>query len=405
MPREETPRYGLRRLVAGMSVGLILLIGIGVPVSIVAPVPRATAEVVTASQSATQAAAPAFPSFGSSAVGVVGIDGVLAKHGPQSPRTIASITKVITALVVLEAKPLQAGEQGPTITFTQRDVAILGEVQAMNGSSEPVQAGWRVSERAAIETMLIPSANNYAASLAVWAYGSTPRFLTAARAYLKAHGLDDTVLEDANGLSTSNRSTPEDLVDLGRLALADPTVATAVRKSTADEPNVGEVDNTNKLLGRYGVNGIKTGTYATGANLLFSAKVRVGTRTVQVVGVVLGARTHAALDDRVPALLKSVKRGLHDLPLATKGEAFATYRTKWGGVGKAVASRDVSRLVWGQADLQQEAHVQPITGGRKGERVGTVDVEVDGRTVTVPLVLDRDVLAAPVWWRLTHPLR
>ena len=145
MPREETPRYGLRRLVAGISAGLILLIGIGVPVSIVAPVPRATAEVATASQSATQAAAPALPSFGSSAVSVVGIDGVLAKRGPQAPRTIASITKVVTALVVLEAKPLAPGEAGPTITFTQRDVAILGEVQAMNGSPEPVQAGWRTS--------------------------------------------------------------------------------------------------------------------------------------------------------------------------------------------------------------------------------------------------------------------
>jgi hypothetical protein len=49
--------------------------------------------------------------------------------------------------------------------------------------------------------------------------------------------------------------------------------------------------------------------------------------------------------------------------------------------------------------------VRPITGGRKGEPVGSVRYEVDGRTVTVPLVLDRDVLAAPMWWRLTHPIR
>lgn len=405
MPREETPRYGLRRLVAGLSVALILLIGVGVPVSIVAPVPHAVAEVAPAAQSATRAAAPVLPGFGSSAIGAEGIDGILAKRGPQSPRTIASITKVVTALVVLEAKPLQEGEQGPTITFSERDVRILSDVLARNGSWQPVQAGWRTTERAAIETMLIPSANNYAESLAVWAYGSMPKYLAAAHRFLRANGLDDTTIVDANGLSDEDRSTPTDLVDLGRLALADPVVAAAVRTSTADEPNVGEVQNTNELLGSDGVNGIKTGTYETGANLLFSARVRVGDRTVQLIGVVLGAKDHPTLDARVPALLKSVQRGLHDVPLATKGQAFATYRTKWGGVGRAVAAKGVSRLVWGRAETAQAAHVDPITGGRKGERVGRVVVTVHGRSTTVPLVLDRDVLAAPVWWRLTHPVR
>jgi D-alanyl-D-alanine carboxypeptidase (penicillin-binding protein 5/6) len=318
---------------------------------------------------------------------------------------MASITKVVTALVVLEAKPLAAGEQGPTITFTQRDVGYLQDVIARNGSWQPVQAGWRTTERAAIETMLIPSANNYAESLAVWAYGSVPRFLTAARAYHAAHDLHDTTLADTNGLSSQDRSTPSDLVALGKLALADPVIAATVRKSTADEPNVGELENTNLLLGDDGVNGIKTGTYETGANLLFSAKVRVGTRTVQLVGVILGAKDHPTLDARVPALLRSTAKGLHDLPLATKGQAFGTYRTSWGGVGKAVAARDVTRLVWGSATVRREAQVRPITGGRKGEPVGSVRYEVDGRTVTVPLVLDRDVLAAPMWWRLTHPIR
>ena len=160
-----------------------------------------------------------FPSFGSSAIEAVGFDGSLSTHGSQSPRQIASITKIVTALVVLEKKPLDASEQGPTITFTQNDVAILAEVQADNGSSEPVQVGWKVSERAALETMLIPSANNYAESLAVWAYGSVPAYLDAARAFLKAHDLDHTTLVDTNGLSAEDRSTPTDLVHLGELAL------------------------------------------------------------------------------------------------------------------------------------------------------------------------------------------
>lgn len=406
MPSERTPRYGLRRFIAALSVGVILLVGAGVPLAIVAPVPAASAEVSPEVQRTTAAAKAVLPDFGSSAIGAVGIDGVLAKRGPQTPRQMASITKVVTALVVLEAKPLAPGDDGPTITFGQRDVDILGAVVAANGSWEPVQAGWRTTERAAIETMLIPSANNYAESLAVWAYGSVPRFLVAANAFLDANGLDDTTLTDTNGLSAGDRSTPADLVDLGRIALENPVIAETVRKPTAVEPNVGELTNTNKLLGEHGVDGLKTGTYdLVRANLLFSATVRIGTRTVRLVGVILGAPDHDTLDAEVPAMLASVKRSLHDLPLATKGQAFGTYRTSWGGVGKAVAAKAVNRLVWGRATLQRAARIETITGGRKGERVGTVQYVVNGRTVQVPLVLDRDVLAAPVWWRLTHPIR
>jgi serine-type D-Ala-D-Ala carboxypeptidase (penicillin-binding protein 5/6) len=405
VPRDETPRYGLRRFVAAVSVGIILVVGIGVPTAIVAPVPQASAEVSQEVRTATAAARTVFPDFGSAAIGAVGMDGVLAKHGPQQPRTIASITKVVTALVVLEAKPLSGDEAGPTITFTQRDVDILTQVVAANGSWEPVQAGWRVSERAAIETMLIPSANNYAESLAIWAYGSEAKYLAAARAFLAAHGLHDTTIVDTNGLG-NDRSTPTDLVELGRIAMAEPVIATAVRKSTAVEPNVGELTNTNKLLGEHGIDGLKTGTYdVVRANLLFTAVVDVDGRQVRLIGVILGAADHDTLDAHVPPLLESARTSLHDLRLARKGQAFATYETSWGGVGRAVAAEDVSRLVWGRATVTREAHVGAITGGRKGESVGRVVYTVDGRRITVPLVLDRDVLAAPIWWRLTHPIR
>jgi serine-type D-Ala-D-Ala carboxypeptidase (penicillin-binding protein 5/6) len=406
VPREEKPRYGLRRFIAAVSVTLILVIGVGVPLSIVAPVPQARAEVTAEQQTITQGASLVFPDFGSSAIEAVGVDGAHAEHGSQRPRQIASITKLVTALVVLEAKPLQGSDEGPTITFTQADVQILSEVVADNGSWEPVQAGWKVSERDALATMLIPSANNYAESLAVWAYGSVPKYLAAAHAFLKANDLDDMTIVDTNGLSAGDTSTPSDLLHLGELALADPVIAAIVKTSSTDEPNVGELANTNKLLGSHGIDGIKTGTYGNQhGNLLFSAKVTVGTRTVRLIGVILGAKDHPTLDARVPALLASMKRSLHDIPLAKKGQAFATYETRWGGVGNAVAAADVSRLVYGQARMTREAAVRSITGGRKGSSVGRVTYVLNGRRTAVRLVLDRDVLAAPVWWRLTHPLR
>lgn len=406
VPNDASPNYARRRFFVAVLTAFILVVAFGVPLAILAPVPQARATVEPVATSSTSQSQAKFPGFGHSAVGVVGLPGVLATSGSQDPRPIASITKVVTALVVLERHPLSAKDAGPTITFTARDEQILQDVLNADGSYEAVQAGWKLSERDALETMLIPSANNYAESLAIWAYGSVPKYLTAARAFLHAHHLEHTTLVDTNGLDSGDRSTPSDLVALGRLALADPAIASVVRMQAATEPHIGQFANTNELLGTMGVNGIKTGTTdQAGACLLFGAVAMIGSRRVQIVGVILGASTHEQLDATVPALLSSVRKGLHDVPLATRGQRFATYHTMWGGIARAVAARDASILVWGHTSVVRMPEVDPIRGGKKGKRVGEVAFRVGNRTTSVPLVLDRSVLAAPVWWRLTHPLR
>ncbi len=406
MPTDDQPNFRLRRFLVAALTAFILIVAIGVPTAILAPVPQAQAIVLPASATSTPAAHAKFPSFGHGAIGAVGLPGVLATSGSQSPRPIASITKVVTALVVLQKKPLTATDSGPTIHFTAQDVQILQNVLAQAGSSEPVAPGWKLTERQTLETMLIPSANNYAESLAIWAYGSVPNYLTAARAYLKAHGLTHTTLVDTNGLDAGDRSTPSDLVALGKLALAQPAIAQTVRMQTATEPQIGTITNTNELLGESGVNGLKTGTTdQAGACLLFSARVSVDGEPVELVGVILGAATHPQLDATVPALLQSVASGLHEVHLTSKSQAFATYQTRWGGIAKAVAAGDATLLVWGKTTTERVAQVVDIRGGKKGQRVGTVTYRVGQRTMSMSLVLDRTVLAAPVWWRLTHPLR
>jgi D-alanyl-D-alanine carboxypeptidase (penicillin-binding protein 5/6) len=331
---------------------------------------------------------------------------VLATSGSQGRRPIASITKVITALVVLEKHPLGPNDPGPTILTTNRDVTILEEVLAANGSWQTVQPGWRLSERTVLETMLIPSANNYAKTLALWAYGSESAYLKAARAYLQAHGLDHTTVVDTNGLDSRDRSTPSDLVELGKLALAKPVLREIVNTKAKTEPHIGLIENTNELLGEHGVDGIKTGTTdEAGACLLFSARVTVGGVKATLVGVILGAVTHEQLDATVPPLLTSVKKGLHAVPLARAGQAFATYHTAWGGIAKAVAAKDATVLIWSKKSVDGKAAATPIRGGTKGDTVGTVQYEVDRQIVKVPLKLVRSVLAAPFWWRLLHPLR
>ncbi|MDQ6744150.1 MAG: D-alanyl-D-alanine carboxypeptidase, partial [Candidatus Dormibacteraeota bacterium] len=112
-----------------------------------------------------------WPDRGQGAVGAQG-SGVLAATAGARPEPIASVAKVMTALVVLEEKPLQTGQQGPALTVTAADVAEYQQAQANGESVVPVQAGEQLSEYQALQGLLIPSGNNIAQLLARWASGS-----------------------------------------------------------------------------------------------------------------------------------------------------------------------------------------------------------------------------------------
>lgn len=399
--------YRRRRIAAAIALILALLlaaVALYVPAAAAADPPDADAVLVTPTLAPAPAVEADFPGYGRGAIGAIGFDGVLASSGEQTLFPIASITKVITALVVLSEKPLADGEQGPEIVFTADDIEIYNSVLAQNGSSQPVQEGLILSQRQVLETMLIPSANNYAESLATWAFGSVDAYLVAARTWLDSKGLTDTVVADTNGLSSGDMSTPANLVELGKLALADPVVADIVAMSTAIEPYVGEIDNTNKLLGIAGIDGIKTGTTdEAGACLLFSTDVVVGATSVTVVGVILGADTHSELDEDVLDLLASVTPGFHEVTLTTAGEDYGDYLTEWGETANLVSAETRSVLAYADTPVDATATASAIDSGAVGADVGSLSFLIGSETIEVPLVLDAEIEAPDFWWRLANP--
>jgi D-alanyl-D-alanine carboxypeptidase (penicillin-binding protein 5/6) len=404
MPLTRRQIYRRRRITifGGLAVvlaALIYAVGAGT-----APLPASAAEVVAPTSLTAAAAAPSWPDFGESAIGAVGFDGVLASSGDQGAVPIASITKMVTSLVILDAKPLAAGEQGPNITFTAADVDIYYDTIAEDGSSAPVVAGMVLTERQALEAMLLPSANNYAVSLATWAYGSVDKYLAAASAWIAAHNLTATTIVDTSGLSAGSMSSPADLVEIAKLVQANPVLAEIVSMTKADLPTIGVVNNTNKLLGDFGVNGIKTGTTdEAGACLLFSADITVGSHTVTLVGVVLGGATHPELNESIATLIESVVPGFHDVELTKKGAEFATYTTKWGQTAHAVTAEAASAVVWSDTPISAQATTTTLRTGSEGESVGAVDFAVGSKTISVPLVLDAKLKDPGFGWRLTNP--
>ncbi|MCL2515884.1 MAG: D-alanyl-D-alanine carboxypeptidase [Microbacteriaceae bacterium] len=372
------------------------------------PVPAAAA-VVSASATTpltTAAVDPAWPAHGSAAIGVVGQQGLLGSHGSQKALPMASMTKTITALVLLDKYKLAAGQQGPTITFTDADVKILEQVWAEDGSWAKVAAGEKLTLTQALTAMMLPSANNYARSLAVWSYGSQAAFVKAANAWLKKHGFTHTVMTDPSGLNAGSVSTPADLVGIGELAIANPVLAAVVDTKSATLPTVGKITNTDPLIGQDGIKGVKTGyTDEAGHCLLFAATVDVNGTPRTFVGVVVGQPTYEAVWAAVPELLASYEAAYHDVDLTSSGSTvYGEYSTPWGGSAHLVAASDPHLEIYSAGTVSVKVDAPSLGAAASGSAAGTVTFTgPDGAKTTVPLRTEGALAAPSLWWKLTHP--
>lgn len=404
MPLTRRQVYRRRRILVFGSV-FALLAGIAyLPLTLFAPVEDIEATVSTPTVAVGAAAALTMPTAAASAITAVGAEGVLAQTGSTDPLPMASITKLVTALTVLDAHPLAAGEAGPTVTMTQTDVDLYRKYDSLGASVAPVASGVVYTERELLEIMLIDSAGNYAVTIGNWAFGSEEALLTAMRGWLDANGFPGVTVVEPTGRDVGNTASAADLLRLGELVHADPALSQIVAIPSIEIHDVGVVENSNKLLGDRGVDGIKTGTLNDfGANLLFSADLMVGAETVPLVGVVLGAATHADLNSSVRTLIDQVQAGYREVPVIVEGDRIGDYTTPWDTTTSAVAAQSASIVVWGDTPVAATAEVDGIRLADKGAAAGSITFTAGSRSVEVPLVLSAAVDDPGPWWRLGHP--
>ncbi|MBX3099752.1 MAG: D-alanyl-D-alanine carboxypeptidase [Salinibacterium sp.] len=375
------------------------------PLTLLAPIQPIDPTVEAYTPPAAVAPVVGFPAYGASGVGAVGYPGVLASAGSTEPLPIASISKIITALVVLDAHPLALGETGPNVTFGDIDQGFYDAQLADGGVVEWVYPGQVMTQRNVMNVMLMESANNYAESLASWGYGSEAAFVDAARSWLARHGLTNTSIDEPTGVSPNNRSTVGDLIEIGKLAEANPVIAEIVSTQSMFVPEIGTIENRNGLLGVDGVDGIKTGTLdEAGSCLLFSQDHTVGSTVITIVGVVLGGPDHATIDAAIRSLLAEVDAGFTEVTLTTAGTEFAQYETPWGDAATAVAAHDATIAVWSATPVTVDITVDQLHLAEKGSTVGRLVFTVGTRTITVPLTLSATIDDPGPWWRLTNPV-
>jgi serine-type D-Ala-D-Ala carboxypeptidase (penicillin-binding protein 5/6) len=245
----------------------------------------------------------AWPGEGEAAVAVNGV-GFLGAVGSGDPVPIASLAKVMTAYLILRDDPLGKREEGFEITIGPGDVEDLERRRDLGQSVVPVEVGEVLTERQALEALLLPSANNVAALLAVHEAGSAEAFVEEMNEAADELGMSRTTYTDPSGFEDSTVSTARDQLKIARAAMADPTFREIVAMPSTTLPVVGEVANFNELVGQEGFIGIKTGSdSAAGGCLLFARRIQTQNHTHTIVGAILGQRD----GDLIPAALTATR--------------------------------------------------------------------------------------------------
>ena len=231
-----------------------------------APAPAASARPVTAG--------PAGVGAQSAAVENAATGRLLWSRSLNTERPMASITKVMTAFLVI-----RAGHLDRTITIP---AAVTGYVRKNDASNAGLRPGDKLTARQLLYGLLLPSGADAAYSLAE-AYGPGLRaFIAKMNANARLLGMSRTHFSNFDGLpyptSYSNYSTAANLLILGRAAMLLPTFRSVVDQrsyqiAAGSGHHAYRWKNLNALLGRYpGAIGIKPGyTGAAGQCLLFEA--------------------------------------------------------------------------------------------------------------------------------------
>lgn len=209
---------------------------------------------------------------------------VLFEKDGHTPRPVASTTKIMTALLVLEA----AQERGdPLVDITQEMVAV-------EGSSMGLQAGDSISLTGLAAGMLLASGNDAANAAALYLDGSLESFAARMNQRAAALGMEDTHFvtpsgldgEDAQGLG--HLSTAYDMALLARAALEDQAFrqlcsSPSLAVEFAEPVKRVTYTNHNKLLAQYqGCVGVKTGFTKEAGRCLVSAAERDGALLIAV---------------------------------------------------------------------------------------------------------------------------
>ena len=368
------------------------------PIAVVA-LAAALATFTLASSAGAQATEP---KVAAAAWYLVGEDGsVLARRDSARPRAIASITKLMTAIVVLEHAKL-----GDVVRVSPR-AAGIGE------STVYLRAGDELTIAELLRATLIPSANDAAEALALHVgNGSVDRFVDLMNEKATELRLTDTHFENPHGLDEAGHvSSARDTTALVRFALGIPFIREALSRETISLPGRRTFTTTDDLLASWGplVAG-KTG-HTQRAGWSQAAAAQRGDTTVY--GTVLGSDSRSTRNEALRSLLTYGLDQYRSVQVIDRSRVYATATTPYGRPDvELVAPRGVASSVRIGRSLVERvvapaALALPVA---KGDHLGRVEVYDGNRLVASSnLVAAESVPDAGLWakaqWYATETVR
>lgn len=338
-------------------------------------------------------------------------DTILFSFNGDTQNVPASLTKVMTAVLVLEYDPDLSG------TMVVSEAAISDEYCNWKDDFY-LKPGEDVKVKDLMNYLLIVSGNEAATVLAEYVAGNIPAFITMMNDKAKALGMKDSIFFDPHGLSPNNKVTCDDMLILCRYAMKNETFRSIVRKDIGTLPKnsqrnwVHQYKTTNRLIRHNSIPGyvtdysndilgIKTGsTKAAGLNfaccmkkddlVFYSVVMHAGSVEYE------GSTVSGHFTDTV-TLLDYARTYSKDGFAA--GETVGKIRTK-GNLLKnltVVASEDLYTLVSGKLNVELVAADDLGSSVKKGDAVGKAVVKDDfGNTKEVVLLAAADASTNPV---------
>jgi D-alanyl-D-alanine carboxypeptidase (penicillin-binding protein 5/6) len=383
---------------------LVALVGAYTGTTLLWPLTEVAPKVQTVEFATTpaQAAAITWPTQGSAAVGIAGV-GTLSSS--TDPAAIASISKVVSAMMVLDRMPLAPGEQGPSFSFTKADSQSFLAYLRSDQSALDVPVGGSLTEYQMLQGVLLGSANNYIDRLAKEIWGSDAAFADAAATWLSERGLTGITIKSPSGFDERNVATPEALIAVAEKAMQNPVFAEIVGTTSVDLPGAGTVRNTNGMMADAGVVGVKTGTLHESWNLLTAKDVKVGDTTLRLYASVLTQEDDDMRLASTRSLFSQVESELQaQAPTVPEGTVVGTVETLWGAAVDVVTDADADVVLWNGGAATATVQFDLADKRKAGAEVGTLTTTGPLNTASTALTLAAAVQEPSPWWRLTHPL-
>ena len=319
---------------------------------------------------------------------------VLYEANSHEPLAPASVTKVMTMLLIMEA--VDSGKIGLQDTVTASEAAA-----AKGGSQIYLKAGETMTVSDMLKSIAVSSANDCACAMAEHICGSEAAFVEAMNQRAKELGMRDTHFVNCTGLddddtARQHRTSAHDIALMSRELLKNHPLIKKYTTIWMDTVRGGAfgLSNTNKLIRFYpGATGLKTG-FTSGAGYCLSASAqRDG---MELIAVVMGAKTSAARNAACKELLDygfanfaviapelteipgvNVKLGKQDSVSAALGESTGLLIDK---AQKSAVTTEVAL---------EESVTAPVA---QGQRIGTLSIKSGEQTLRqIPLVASEPV--------------